>query len=222
MSWCSPRPTRVRAAGHRLERADRHRPQPPTRSPAKGSKPGGAWMPGADLSHDGGPPPRVHARRSLCRRRLSRLGLRGSCETPKGPGDATPGGGKRGRCDADDVRRDARSAGVAADCGSGGVLGVLRGDLCDPARPVVRAASSEPGAAEQLGLFLRTGLLGPLLAELGSDQPERYAATSSQPSWQASHSPNTSSASSRWPQPLRSQVARWVEPALQRYLTGEL
>jgi len=37
---------------------------------------------------------------------------------------------------------------------------------------LLRAATTEPRAARLLDEFLRTRLLGPLLAQLGSDQPE--------------------------------------------------
>jgi AcrR family transcriptional regulator len=42
----------------------------------------------------------------------------------------------------------------------------------NPLLTLLRAATNEPRAARLLDEFLRTRLLGPLLAELGSDQPE--------------------------------------------------
>jgi Tetracyclin repressor-like, C-terminal domain len=40
---------------------------------------------------------------------------------------------------------------------------------------LLRAATTEPAAADLLASFMRTRLFGPLLAELGSDHPDLRA-----------------------------------------------
>jgi AcrR family transcriptional regulator len=90
-----------------------------------------------------------------------------------------------------------------------------------PVITLLRAAISEPSAADLLADFMRTRLFGPLLAELGSDQPDIRA--------------NLLAAQlgglglARYIlrfEPLASapprNVVRWVAPSIQRYLTAPL
>jgi AcrR family transcriptional regulator len=90
-----------------------------------------------------------------------------------------------------------------------------------PLITLLRAASNEPGAAEQLGVFLRTRLLGPLLAELGSDQPEvRANLVAAQLAGLAltRYILRFEPMASATPE----QIVSWVGPTLQRYLSGAL
>ena len=91
----------------------------------------------------------------------------------------------------------------------------------NPILTLLRAASSEPRAAELLGTFLRTRLFDPLLAALGSNRPELRS--------ELAISQLTGLGTTRYIlrlEPLASarsdDVARWVGPTVQRYLTGEL
>ena len=91
----------------------------------------------------------------------------------------------------------------------------------NPILTLLRAASSEPRAAELLGTFLRTQLFDPLLATLGSGRPELRS--------ELAISQLAGLAMTRYIlqlEPLASarpdDVARWVGPTVQRYLTGEL
>lgn len=90
-----------------------------------------------------------------------------------------------------------------------------------PVITLMRAAMTEPTAADLLGQFMRTRLFGPLLSELGSDRPDIRA--------------NLVAAQlgglgiSRYIlcfEPLASaqprDVVRWVAPSVQRYLTAPL
>ncbi len=86
---------------------------------------------------------------------------------------------------------------------------------------LLRAASAEPSAAELLGEFLRTRLLGPLLAELGSNRPELRS--------ELVISQLAGLAMTRYIirlEPLASarsdDVVNWIGPTVQRYLTGDL
>jgi AcrR family transcriptional regulator len=91
----------------------------------------------------------------------------------------------------------------------------------NPVITLLRAATTEPAAAELLANFLRTRLFGPLLAELGSDQPDIRA------SLVAAQLGGLGLA--RYIlgfEPLASadprDIVRWVAPTIQRYLTGSL
>jgi AcrR family transcriptional regulator len=86
---------------------------------------------------------------------------------------------------------------------------------------LLAAAVVEPEAAKMLGEFIRDRLFAPLLAELGSDQPEfRADLLSSQLSglglfrYVVGFDPLASA--------KRSEVIEAVGPTLQRYLTGKL
>jgi len=90
-----------------------------------------------------------------------------------------------------------------------------------PVITLLRAATTEPTAARLLAEFMRTRLFGPLLAELGSDQPElRTNLVAAQLG---------GIALARYIlhlEPLASapptDVIRWVAPAVQRCLTEPL
>lgn len=91
----------------------------------------------------------------------------------------------------------------------------------NPLITLLRAATTEPAAADLLAEFLRVGLLGPLVAGLGSDQPElRSNLVAAQVAGVAlvryilRFEPLVSADA--------EQVVQWVGPALQRYLTGSL
>ncbi len=91
----------------------------------------------------------------------------------------------------------------------------------NPLITLLRAATTEPAAADLLAEFLRVGLLGPLVAGLGSDQPElRSNLVAAQVAGVAlvryilGFEPLVSADA--------EQVVQWVGPALQRYLTGSL
>lgn len=91
----------------------------------------------------------------------------------------------------------------------------------NPVITLLQAANTEPAAAELLTDFMRTRLFGPLLAELGSDQPEiRTNLVASQ---------FAGLGIARYIlrfEPLASapprHVIRWVAPTIQRYLTAPL
>ena len=90
-----------------------------------------------------------------------------------------------------------------------------------PVITLLRAAVNEPSAAELLANFMRTLLFGPLLAELGSDQPDvRANLVASQlgglglARYVLCFEPLASA------EP--SEVVRWIGPSIQRYLTEEL
>lgn len=91
----------------------------------------------------------------------------------------------------------------------------------NPILTLLRAASSEPRAAELLGVFLRTRLFDPLLAALGSNRPELRA--------ELAISQLAGLAMTRYIlrlEPLASaspdNVVNWVGPTAQRYLTADL
>ena len=90
-----------------------------------------------------------------------------------------------------------------------------------PILTLLRAASSEPRAAELLGTFLRTRLFDPLLAALGSNRPELRA--------DLAIAQLAGLAMTRYIlqlEPLASarsdNVVNWIGPTVQRYLTGEV
>jgi AcrR family transcriptional regulator len=90
-----------------------------------------------------------------------------------------------------------------------------------PVITLLRAAMTEPSAAELMVHFMRARLFGPLLAELGSDRPEiRINLVAAQLGGLAL---------ARYVlgfEPLASaqprDVVRWVAPSVQRYLTAPL
>jgi AcrR family transcriptional regulator len=90
-----------------------------------------------------------------------------------------------------------------------------------PVITLLRAAVSEPTAAELLAHFMRTRLFGPLLAELGSDQPDLRASLLAAQlgglglARYILHFEPLASAPPR-------NVVRWVGPNIQRYLTAPL
>ena len=91
----------------------------------------------------------------------------------------------------------------------------------NPILTLLRAASGEPRAAELLGAFLRTRLLGPLLAALGSNRPELRS--------ELVMSQLAGLGMTRYIlglEPLASapsdDVVDWIGPTVQRYLTGDL
>jgi AcrR family transcriptional regulator len=90
-----------------------------------------------------------------------------------------------------------------------------------PVITLMRAAVTEPSAADVMAEFLHTRLYGPLLAELGSDQPEARATLVAAQlggiglaRYILKFEPLASA-------PARD-VVRWVAPSVQRYLTGPL
>jgi AcrR family transcriptional regulator len=90
-----------------------------------------------------------------------------------------------------------------------------------PVITLLRAASTEPSAARLLSDFMRTRLFGPLLAELGSDQPEIRAnlvAAQLGGLGLARYILCFEPLASARP----SDVVRWVAPTVQRYLTAPL
>jgi AcrR family transcriptional regulator len=91
----------------------------------------------------------------------------------------------------------------------------------NPILTLLRAASSEPRAAELVGAFLQTRLLGPLLAALGSNEPELRS--------ELVISQLAGLGMTRYIlrlEPLAStpadNVIKWIGPTVQRYLTGDL
>jgi AcrR family transcriptional regulator len=91
----------------------------------------------------------------------------------------------------------------------------------NPILTLLRAATTEPKAAELLGRFMQERLYAPLMDRLGSDRPELRADLAA--------SQLLGMALLRYVQrmePLASapaeQVADWIAPTVQRYLTGKL
>jgi AcrR family transcriptional regulator len=91
----------------------------------------------------------------------------------------------------------------------------------DPIITLLGAATTEPRAAELVDDVLRTRLLGPLLAELGSDRRELRANLAASQlvglgmtRYILGFEPLASARSDR--------VVAWVGPTLQRYLVGKL
>jgi AcrR family transcriptional regulator len=91
----------------------------------------------------------------------------------------------------------------------------------NPILTLVRAATTEPQAAEMLGEFLRRRLFAPLMERLGSDRPDlraNLAASQLVGLGLARHVLHV--------EPLASaksaDVVAWYAPTLQRYLTGKL
>ena len=80
---------------------------------------------------------------------------------------------------------------------------------------------NEPSAADLLADFMRARLFGPLLAELGSDQPDIRAnlvAAQLGGLGLARYILRFEPLASAQPR----DVVRWVAPGVQRYLTGPL
>jgi AcrR family transcriptional regulator len=91
----------------------------------------------------------------------------------------------------------------------------------NPILTLLRAASTEPKAAEMLGAFLRERLFVPLMERLGSDQPELrtvLAASQLVGMGLARHVLRVEPLASAKPR----DVVDWYGPTLQRYLTGKL
>jgi AcrR family transcriptional regulator len=91
----------------------------------------------------------------------------------------------------------------------------------NPVITLLRAATTEPSAAELLADFMRTRLFGPLLAELGSDQPEirtNLVAAQLGGLGLARYILRFEPLASAKPR----DVIRWTAPTIQRYLTGDL
>ena len=91
----------------------------------------------------------------------------------------------------------------------------------NPLITLLRAATTEPAAANLLATFLRTRLFGPLLVELGSDQPDLRAnlvASQLGGLGLARYILRLEPLASAEPQ----DVIRWIAPTIQRYLTGSL
>jgi AcrR family transcriptional regulator len=91
----------------------------------------------------------------------------------------------------------------------------------NPILTVLRAATTEPKAAELLGGFMRDRLYRPLMERLGSDQPELRA--------DLAVTQLLGLGLLRYVlrvEPLASapaeQVVEWIAPTVQRYLTGKL
>jgi AcrR family transcriptional regulator len=86
---------------------------------------------------------------------------------------------------------------------------------------LLRAATTEPAAAELLTTFMRARLFGPLLAELGSDQPDVRAnlvAAQFGGLGLARYILRFEPLASAAPR----DVVRWLAPTIQRYLTESL
>jgi AcrR family transcriptional regulator len=86
---------------------------------------------------------------------------------------------------------------------------------------LLRAASTEPQAANMLRDFVRHELLAPLMARLGSDRPDLRASLAASQlvglgitRYVLGCEPLASSAP--------SQVVAWLAPTIQRYLTGKI
>ncbi len=91
----------------------------------------------------------------------------------------------------------------------------------NPILTLLAAATVEPEAAQMLAEFIRDRLFQPLLAELGSDQPELRADLLSSQLMGLGVLRYVLKA-----EPLasakRADVVRWVGPNVQRYATGKL
>jgi AcrR family transcriptional regulator len=90
-----------------------------------------------------------------------------------------------------------------------------------PVIVLLRAATSEPTAADLLANFMRTRLFGPLLAELGSDQPDLRAnllAAQLGGLGLARYILRFEPLASAKPR----DVIRWIAPTIQHYLTAPL
>jgi AcrR family transcriptional regulator len=90
-----------------------------------------------------------------------------------------------------------------------------------PILTLVRAASTEPKAAEMLGVFMRTRLFAPLMERLGMDRPElrtSLAASQLVGMGLTRHVLRVEPLASAKP----ADVVDWYGPTLQRYLTGKL
>jgi AcrR family transcriptional regulator len=91
----------------------------------------------------------------------------------------------------------------------------------NPILTVLRASIDEPQAAEMMGQFLRRRLFAPLLAALGSDQPDlrgNLAASQLIGLGLVRYLQRVEPLASAKPE----DVVAWVGPTLQRYLTGKL
>jgi AcrR family transcriptional regulator len=91
----------------------------------------------------------------------------------------------------------------------------------NPILTLLRAATTEPKAAEMLGEFVRTRLFAPLMERLGSDQPElrtSLAASQLVGLGLSRHVLRVEPLASAKP----ADVVAWYAPTLQRYLTGKL
>jgi AcrR family transcriptional regulator len=91
----------------------------------------------------------------------------------------------------------------------------------NPILTLVRAATTEPKAAEMLAEFVQTQLFAPLMERLGSDQPElrtTLAASQLVGLGLARHVLRAEPLASAKP----ADVVDWYGPTLQRYLTGKL
>jgi AcrR family transcriptional regulator len=91
----------------------------------------------------------------------------------------------------------------------------------NPILTLLRASIVEPQAAEMMGEFLRRRLFGPLVAELGSDQPDlrgNMAASQLIGLGLVRYVQRVEPLASARP----NDVVAWYGPTLQRYLTGKL
>jgi AcrR family transcriptional regulator len=91
----------------------------------------------------------------------------------------------------------------------------------DPILTLIRAATTEPKAAEMLTEFARSRLFAPLMERLGSDRPElrtTLAASQLVGLGLARHVLRAEPVASAKP----ADVIAWYGPTLQRYLTGKL
>jgi AcrR family transcriptional regulator len=91
----------------------------------------------------------------------------------------------------------------------------------NPILTVLRASIVEPQAAEMLGQFLRRRLFGPLMEELGSDQPDlrgNLAASQLVGLGLIRYVEHVEPLASAAPK----DVVAWYAPTLQRYFTGKL
>jgi AcrR family transcriptional regulator len=91
----------------------------------------------------------------------------------------------------------------------------------DPILTLLRAATTEPKAAEMLGEFMRTRLFAPLMEQLGVDRAElrtSLAASQLVGMGLARHVLRVEPLASANP----ADVVDWYGPTLQRYLTGKL
>jgi AcrR family transcriptional regulator len=91
----------------------------------------------------------------------------------------------------------------------------------NPILMLVRAATTEPKAAEMLAAFMRERLFAPLMQRLGSDRPDLRAALAASQlvgMGLARHVLRVEPLASAKP----ADVVDWYGPTLQRYLTGKL